>query len=61
MSGSEAWYLDWQFWKIVLAANSLCGLLIFEVAWRKFRRMRRPDEAINALFPAYRRDDCPLW
>ena len=50
-----------SFWTIALLVNALIGLLLFEWAWGKMSRFRNPDEDINAMFPAFRRDDAPKW
>ena len=36
-------FYDWlTFWKVLIILNALIGLILFERAWYKTRRFRRP-------------------
>ena len=50
-----------DYWKIALVANAVIGLCVFEWAWAKFARFRRPNKDLNELFPAMSRSDSPKW
>ena len=56
---------DWSdyvtFWNVVIFMNALAGLIVFELAWHQFRRFRNPNKDLDALYPAYRRDDAKHW
>ena len=45
----------------LLALNALVGLAFFEWSWYKFRRYRNPNAALDAIYPAYRRNDAKHW
>ena len=46
---------------IILIANSVLGLLVFEWAWYRSRRFRNPIQELDAQFPELRRFDAPKW
>ena len=50
-----------DLWIIALVANAVLGLCVFEWAWAKFARFRRPNKDLNELFPAMARSDSPKW
>ena len=58
---STSWIDNVTFWNCVIFMNALFGLIIFEHSWYKFRRFRNPNKDLDALYPAYRRDDALRW
>jgi hypothetical protein len=46
---------------ILLLANALIGILLFERVWARTKRHRQRDEARDKHFPAWRRHDAPNW
>ena len=55
------WTDSLTLWNFVIFMNALCGLIIFELSWYKFRRFRSPNKDLDAIYPAYRRDDAIHW
>ena len=47
--------------RLILALNAFLGLLVFEFAWKKLERHRNPNSELDALFPQFRRADCPKY
>ena len=45
----------------VLGFNFVVGLCLFEYGWSKTRRFRNPNLDLNAIYPAYHRDDALRW
>ena len=48
-------------WQVLLLLNALFGLMLFEWSWGKMHRFRYPNKDLNAINPAFRRDDAPNW
>ena len=46
---------------IFLIVNALIGLLLFEYAWAKVRKVREINEERDSLYPAFRRYDAKKW
>ncbi len=44
--GDFVMYLTWT--NVLLVANSVLGLIIFEWSWHKTRRFRKPIHELNA-------------
>ena len=42
-------------------SQGICGVCMFEWAWKRSERVRRADEAMMDEFPSYRRLDTHLW
>ena len=52
----------WSSWQVILIlVNAVLGLIAFEYAWWKARRFRRPVAELDALMPAFRRNDVVKW
>ena len=47
--------------RVLLLLNAVFGLLMFEWAWYKLRRFRKPIGELNAQFPEIARIDAPHW
>lgn len=45
----------------IFIGQAICGVLLFEWAWKRIERQRSIDEDRDANFPAYRRVDKHLW
>lgn len=45
----------------MLATNAFIGLVAFEWAWAKVVRFRKPIPELEALVPAFRRQDAQQW
>ena len=56
-----SWTIDLTFWNVVIILNAVLGLILFELAWFKFRRFRNPNKDLDAIYPAYRREDALSW
>ena len=41
--------------------NAVVGILIFEWAWRKNSRFRKPIDELDKLMPAFHRSDAQKW
>lgn len=57
-------YDDWMWysWQVILLElNALIGLILFEWAWYKNRRWRKPIKELDCLLPAFRRTDAERW
>ena len=56
----EWWpYLTWL--NFLLLANTVLGIYLFEVAWYKTRRFRKPIKELDAQFHDIRRFDAVNW
>ena len=53
--------MDYSLWNIVIIMNAFFGWLYLEWAWVKFRRFRKPNKDLDAVYPAYTRHDCEKW
>lgn len=53
--------MDYSLWNIVIIMNAFFGWLYLEWAWAKFRRFRKPNKDLDAVYPAYTRHDCEKW
>ena len=60
-TSSSSWTDYVSFWNLAIFMNAICGLLILEISWYKFRRFRNPNKDLDAIYPAYRRDDAVKW
>ena len=49
------------FWNVLLFLNAVIGLLVLEWSFYKFRRFRNPNKDLDALYPAFRRNDAQHW
>ena len=58
---SSSFFGNLTFWKTLFILNALFGLIIFEWAWLKVLRFRKPNTDLDELYPAYRRDDVRNW
>ena len=57
-------YDDWKWYSwqpILLMANAVIGLILFEWAWYKNRRWRKPILELDEIVPAFRRTDANKW
>ena len=52
---------DYFFLKFMLCVNAVIGLILFEWAWFRMRRFRKPNKDLDVIYPAYRRDDALKW
>lgn len=52
---------DYFFLKFMLCSNAVIGWLLLEWAWFRMRRFRKPNKDLDAIYPAYRRDDALQW
>lgn len=50
-----------ELWQWLALLNAAFGILIFEWSWFRMRRFRKPNADLDALYPAYRRDDALTW
>ncbi len=55
------WWPLFTWVNILLVINAILGLAIFEWAWFKTRRFRKPIAELNAQFPELCRYDAPNW
>ena len=56
----DSW--SWSCWQVILLElNALIGLILFEWAWYKNQRWRRPIKELDSLLPAFRRNDAEKW
>ena len=56
------WVEHWYSWQIILIfLNAVLGLVLFEWAWAKNRRFRKPVKQLDQLLPAFRRFDAEKW
>lgn len=52
----------WDSWQVILLLlNASLGLILFEWAWYKNRRWRKPITELDILLPAFRRTDAEHW
>ena len=58
MPGAWHWY-NWRF--ILLTINAVAGILLFEWAWHKNSRFRKPIDELDKLMPAFNRYDAQRW
>jgi len=57
---AEPW--TWSSWQVILLLlNASLGLILFEWAWYANRRFRKNIPELDALLPAFRRNDAPKW
>ena len=55
---AEPW--TWSSWQVILLLlNASLGLILFEWAWYANRRFRKNIPELDALLPAFRRNDAP--
>jgi len=58
--GNNSW--AWSDPKVILILmNAILGFILFEWAWCKMYRFRHPIKELEAIMPAYRRDDASKW
>ena len=50
-----------ELYQLLLIVNAVVGLYLFESAYYRLRRFRNPNKDLDALYPAYRRDDAAKW
>jgi len=61
-AASEGVHWTWSSWQVILLLlNAGFGLIAFEWAWHKTRRFRSPVKELEALVPAFRRNDAERW
>ena len=61
-SGGQWHWYSWQV--ILLVLNAVFGLILFEWAWHKTKRMRELEEKmpdLHKIMPAFRRTDVHKW
>ena len=51
----------WRVWLGLFVANAVLGVILFEFAWYKIKRIRCGEEALFQEFPSYRRLDMHNW
>ena len=51
----------WKLWAGIFILQGLCGMYLFEKAWKRTERIRLGEEACYAEFPSYRRRDSHMW
>ncbi len=56
-----SWWPFFTWVNILLVLNAILGLVVFEWAWFKTRRFRKPIAELNAQFPELCRNDAPNW
>ena len=57
---SQAW--TWSSWQVILILlNALCGLIAFEISWKRTYGHRHPNPEIAQVVPAFRRTDIARW
>ena len=55
-------YWTWYSWQVILLlTNATLGLAMFEWAWWKNRRFRKPIAELELMVPAFRRNDAERW
>ena len=48
-------------WPVLIGSYCLLGLVLFEWSYYKLRVIRKPNEARDARYPAFRRADAVKW
>jgi hypothetical protein len=48
-------------WPVLIGSYCLLGLVLFEWSYYKLRVIRKPNEARDARYPAFRRTDAVKW
>ena len=43
--------------RLLLLINAFAGLYIFEIAWKKVERLRKPIKELDDMFPQFKRTD----
>lgn len=46
---------------IIVLANAILGLILFEWAWSKTKRFRNPNKDLNKVFSMFERKDAAGW
>ena len=50
-----------EIYQLLLIINAAVGLVLFEKSYYRLRRFRNPNKDLDALYPAYRREDAAKW
>ena len=53
-----------SYWRLLLGvfiAQGICGVILFEWAWKKTERVRLGEKAMFDEFPSFKRLDLHLW
>ena len=43
--------------RLLLLINAFTGLYLFEIAWKKVERLRKPIKELDDMFPQFKRSD----
>jgi len=60
-AGIQEWYHSLGLWNVLILANAVCGIHLLETSLKRLDRIRKIDEARDAKFPQWRRNDAKFW